>query len=469
MVKRLSALLLASVLATSLQSQIASSANFSTGALLNQHWTCIKPNTGAVGPISDSKFAELELAPSSIKREKTYTTANFTSMELRNVKGIFTSLSLLVFKGTKTYKQSFISIKGVEGPQKISFSVKVPTADIQSIVFNISLENTKVSKSGGACIPTTVYNGLLPTGTPPRPVDPVLQKISQRLLSLGSVSPQVNPGLINWVLSPNVPSSYKAVLEQQNNELFSAFPKLFRWDGKALIVVGDVLKWTPSSVDVSNSCMNFVQRLVTMWSPQPHLNERLLGGASYCDGHPVVVIRPNPSATGPDPDLIAQEIGGMIQVNAIHDNPRTSTLSMDDLRIPDWYMQGGQSVNAFIAGVFKSKSMAGAFSKAYLSPECATISLAQMRPEVKSNLGQVNCDYNKGFVATQLMVALYGWDATTRWFSGFTTGSDYESAFNVAFGKTLTEFESLADVYWKYLYDSKTDISLLQGALQAAN
>jgi hypothetical protein len=53
------------------------------------------------------------------------------------------------------------------------------------------------------------------------------------------------------------------------------------------------------------------------------------------------------------------------------------------------------------------------------------------------------------------MIALYGRDVTTKWFSGFTDASDYKSAFEKAYGDSFSTFNKLADSYWKSLVNKK--------------
>ena len=155
------------VFATSiLISSTAASSNFSTGALLNSQWTCMDARLSTGGPISEQKFAELELAPTTVKRDKTFTTVTFTKFNLMSSDDSFTRVVLEVFKGAKTYKRSFITLKSVDGVQKINFSVKVPTKEIKEIVFNVSIQSSRNPKVGGACIPNSVYNDLLPKNVP---------------------------------------------------------------------------------------------------------------------------------------------------------------------------------------------------------------------------------------------------------------------------------------------------------------
>lgn len=459
----------------------AQSSNFSMGALLNSQWTCIDSNKSTNGPISEIKVAELEFAPTTVKKDKTFTTVTFTKFNLKSSKDLYTVVALAVFTQKKTYKQAFIPIKPIDGVQKLNFSVKVPTKEIKEIVLNITIQNPKNQKVGGSCIPTSVYTKMLPITLPtptPTPTltptetafkgDPVLEKIRQRLPFLKTKQASENKGTINWILGPNVPPGYQQSLEEQGNDLANAFPETYQWEGEAIIIIGDIFNWPLEEIKISNQCKSFVNQMITFWKDLPFLNNRLLAGASFCDGLPITVIRPNPSSPQAGADLMAQEIGGEIQFNAVKRNPRTSALDRGQLLIPNWYLQAGQTANAFIAYALKNKSITGAVDTVRLNSECQNVLLNQMRPESVAGLGVTNCDYTKGFASVRLMIALYGWDATERWFSGFTSSRDYEDAFLAAYGQSLAKFEALADDYWRYLYDPKYEPKELLAALSAA-
>ena len=311
----------------------------------------------------------------------------------------------------------------------------------------------------------------IPTPTPTQTAfkgDPVLEKIRQMIPKLQPNKLSENKGTINWIVGSNVPTGYQKTLEEQGNDLASTFPDLYKWEGAADIIIGDILTWPVSEIKISNQCKTFVDRMIIFWKDLPFLNNRLLAGASSCDGHPIVVIRPNPAAPQPDADLMAQEIGGEIQFNAVRRNPRTSTLNRGELVIPNWFLQGGQSANAFIAFAYKNKSLTRAIDKFAGNTECRNVLLNQMRPDKQTNQGISNCDYTKGYVSVRLMIALYGWDATEKWFAGFTSSRDYEDAFMVAYGQPLTKFEELADDYWKYLNGIEFDSKNLLAALNLA-
>ena len=123
------------------------------------------------------------------------------------------------------------------------------------------------------------------------------------------------------------------------------------------------------------------------------------------------------------------------------------------LNIPNWFLQGAQSAIAYQVYVGERRTLSGAPSKAFITPDCQTIQLQKLEKMTEGIPS--NCVYTKGFVSVQLMIALYGWEATTKWFSGFTDPSDYQSAFKKAYGDSLTSFNKLADSYWKSLVNKK--------------
>lgn len=279
--------------------------------------------------------------------------------------------------------------------------------------------------------------------------DPVIQKITARIKEIPIRTSNVAVDPIEWILSPKVSAKYKSALISQNQALANQFPTLFKWKGIALVLIGDPFTWTPPEGTLSKNCNRIYSQITGMWKKLPNLKERLLAGQSYCDDHVIVIIRPDPSNQIPDADLMAQEFGMQIQENARYLNPAITNLEHGQLSIPDWYLQGAQSVIAFQVYVGERRTLSGAPNKVFITPECLTIGLQKLE---KMTVGTPsNCVYTKGFASVQLMIALYGWEATTKWFSGFTDSSNYQIAFKNAYGDSLTSFNKLADSYWKSL------------------
>jgi hypothetical protein len=283
--------------------------------------------------------------------------------------------------------------------------------------------------------------------------DPVIQKITARINEIPIRASKVKVDSITWILSPKVPTSYKNALVSQNQSLANGFPNLFKWKGTALVLIGDPFTWTPPAGTLSENCNRIYSQITGMWEKLPNLNRRILAGTSYCDGHIIVIVRPDPSNPIPDADLMAQEFGGEIQENARYLNPSIATLDHGQLIIPNWFLQGSQSAIAYQVYVGERRTLSGAPSKAFVTPDCQTIQLQKL--ENLTNGVPSNCVYTKGFASVQLMIALYGWDATTKWFSGYTDASNYQGAFKKAYGDSLDSFNKLADSYWKSLVNKK--------------
>jgi hypothetical protein len=283
--------------------------------------------------------------------------------------------------------------------------------------------------------------------------DPVVQKITARIKEIPIATSKVQVGPINWILSPKVSTSYKNALISQNQSLANGFPTLFKWKGTTLVLIGDPLTWTPPKGTLSENCQRIYSQITDSWKKLPNLSGRLLAGTSYCDDHIIVIIRPNPSNPVPDADLMAQELGGEVQENARYLNPSIANLDHGQLAIPNWFLQGSQTAIAYQVYINERRTLSGAPNKAFVTPDCLTIKLEKLE-KVTEGIPS-NCVYTKGFASVQLMIALYGWDATTKWFSGFTDQSDYQSAFKRAYGESLTSFNKLADSYWKSLVNKK--------------
>ena len=283
--------------------------------------------------------------------------------------------------------------------------------------------------------------------------DPVIQKITDRIREIPIRTSKVQAGPIEWILSPKVPANYKSALISQNQALANQFSILYKWKDTALVLIGDPFEWTPPDGTLSENCNRIYSQITEAWRKLPNLNNRLLAGTSYCDDHPIVIVRPDPSSPIPDGDLMAQELGGEIQENARYLNPAIANLEHGQLSIPNWFLQGAQSAIAYQVYAGERRTLSGAPTKVFITPECQTIQLQKLEKMTEGIPS--NCVYTKGFASVQLMIALYGWEATTKWFSGFTDPSNYQSAFKKAYGESLTSFNKLADSYWKSLVNKK--------------
>jgi hypothetical protein len=148
----------------------AGAGNFSTGALLNSDWVCIHPDPKSSGPISDINVAQLKMAPTTVKVVGKMTEFTWTKFQLTIVRGTYTGVSIQVFKGHQNFSRKFLRIKNVNTEQRINFTAKVPTKDVSQSVLGITIQNPMDETSSGACIPQSVYEGMLPKEFPAPPM-----------------------------------------------------------------------------------------------------------------------------------------------------------------------------------------------------------------------------------------------------------------------------------------------------------
>lgn len=125
--------------------------------------------------------------------------------------------------------------------------------------------------------------------------------------------------------------------------------------------------------------------------------------------------------------------------------------------LPAWFEQGSQDVITSIALAVQTRKW-----------RQASLSVGQVRncpgqPIEKTEFygPESNwCEYDLGAIASELMVALYGFDAPISWFkeidlasnqSRETTRSAWEQSFKNAYGDSLSTFYTWANAYSEYL------------------
>lgn len=125
--------------------------------------------------------------------------------------------------------------------------------------------------------------------------------------------------------------------------------------------------------------------------------------------------------------------------------------------LPAWFEQGSQDVLTSIALAVQTRNW-----------RQASLSQGQIRNCPGQRLQQTEfygpesnyCEYDLGAIASELMVALYGFDAPISWFkeielatnqSRETTRNAWEQSFKSAFGDSLSAFYRWADAYSEYL------------------
>jgi hypothetical protein len=137
--------------------------------------------------------------------------------------------------------------------------------------------------------------------------------------------------------------------------------------------------------------------------------------------------------------------------------------------LPAWYEQGGQFALSSIALAVETRKWRQS-------------SLSQGSVYVCQNAGKLvtlketsfydapqeanGCWYSSGAIATELMVALYGFDAPVEWYkkikiegqqSKQVISQTWETSFKATFGDSLSKFYEFADSYATYLKSNRLD------------
>jgi hypothetical protein len=432
------------------------------GVLLTSDWSCISNKVLEGKTLAESIVAKIKFDSPRSTNKGGNTTLKFERAELTTISGSWKSLLLSVRSDSKTYSQKFYTVNG-DGALKLGFQASFPTAIKNKLYFVINLyEKTPKSTISAACSPTSSFPE--PSVSSQKPTvqkqngNPVFNRINSRIKELPIPSKNTSLPSIDWILQDSSFDSFQRGLLEQHSQLSAQYPTLYRWDGAALGIIGDLVTWTPSSPLLTGQCTRFVSQVSDMWRALPFLEKRLLAGTTECESKVLAAFRPNPASPIPDGDLMAQEFGGEIQMNSQRANPSTAQVGRGGLNIPNWYLQGGQTAIAFVAHVAAKRTIDGASSKAFVNDECRNVTLDSMNIKAGTSGIPSSCVYSKGYATLQLMIALYGWDAPIAWFAGFSNSEDFEKAFQKVYGDSLSDFNKLADSYWAYL-DNPRNIS----------
>lgn len=446
MYKRFSIITSVVLVASILSGLTAEGSNFSTGALLNSQWTCIKAWPSTSERLSDTKVAELEFAPTTVKRDKSSTTVTFTKFNLKSSKGLYTAVSLAVFNQTKTYKRSFIPLKPLDGVQKINFKVKVPTKEIKDIVLNISIQDPKNRKVGAACIPTSVYQEFLPvtqlsfdssqTNEPISNLNPVLTKINKIIPQLEIPKETVAPP-VEWKSPAGSNVERLESLKQQHQRLSNAFPSLYFWEKSALAVVSPDATWL--RVEMENAgcqggVIEFLRRL--------EADKNLIGaGTSVCRGRLAAFFLDKNMTDLMWSNLVGSEFGGAIQENSFKKSPSFKSGNFNWYSsAPGWYAEGGKTVLSVIASTKVSRSWTHQGRQlAQVSSYCFDDTLIDFKCAAIGEAG------------VELLIALYGWDSAFIWFENFDTSKSDEISFMETFKDPYEKFQEWALTYYRYV------------------
>lgn len=431
---------------------------FSRDSIFSKEWICLSSEVKSEGPISDKKIGEIVFQTLTTSKSGNQTTVKITGALVKVKEASWTGLNLFYAYKSKNYARKLIQFKAPSNEMAVNFKFtgKVPTKIARNVYFGVNLQK---KDGGAACIKQSEYQKMLPTGSPSAELsnsaDPVIKKINERISELPPVVEVKKPPQIDWILQNSTYENFQRELLVQHQDLANVYPELYAWQLPAISMVGDLITWNPSTSLLSPTCSDVYKKLTNMWKGFQFLDKRLLAGTSRCDGKLIALYRPNPSNPMPNGDLMAQELGGDIQYNAIKRNKFVSQELVDSgkLAVPTWYFQGGQTAIAYRTHAQVKRTLNGAFSMAKVTPDCANSKMQDLQRERTTDEIPSNCAYTMGFAAHQVLIALYGWDAIIGWFSGFDASNDYEAAFLKTFKEPIQNFNTLVDEYWQYLKD----------------
>jgi len=125
--------------------------------------------------------------------------------------------------------------------------------------------------------------------------------------------------------------------------------------------------------------------------------------------------------------------------------------------LPAWFEQGSQDVLTSIALAIQTRN----WRQASLSQGQIRNCPGQRLKQTEFYGPQTNyCEYDLGAIASELMVALYGFNAPIAWFQEIELATNqsreiarnaWEQSFKRAYGDSLSDFYAWADAYSEYL------------------
>jgi len=310
-------------------------------------------------------------------------------------------------------------------------------------------------------------------------VNPVVAAIERQLPGLRAAVKNESPDTIVWEIEPGVPEDYVKSIKDQHLYFRGAFPEL---TAKSQFVY--VLFMTPEfMIEAANR--NGCPTIPFLAEPVANLRGSRAGssrcGGNFWRGVTYVNVPSYQKFEAPIPRsalnqgkweyLVGQEShGGLVQDYhnyGISQSLATGLVSSKNrVAMPAWYEQGGQYALSSIALATSTRQWRqSSLSNWRLYTGCATTPLS-------GNLFyDAACYDTVGGVATELMVALYGFDAMTKWQEKMTPVvpddrialvSMWESSFKEAYGDDMKTFTRLAEAYTEYLISQQASLELIQ-------
>jgi hypothetical protein len=146
-------------------------------------------------------------------------------------------------------------------------------------------------------------------------------------------------------------------------------------------------------------------------------------------------------------NVLGSEYGGVIQENSYKKSPAFKSGDTNWYsNATNWYAEGSQTMLSVIAAAKISRNWSHqGRALERISPYCSDDTLSNSK-----------CGNVIGEAAVELLIALYGWDAATRWFENIDLTKKQETTFEETFKDPFEKFQSWADSYYRYLAKGET-------------
>ena len=288
----------------------------------------------------------------------------------------------------------------------------------------------------------------------------VTAAIQRRISSLRKAVKESNPD-ISVVAEGNVPADAVNSIRNQVSYLLQAYPEVFATFGNRVFIY-QTPNWAiaranesgcpiPSVVNDSNPQSPRSEAVPCSSDPAKKLFGSFLNWPSY-EKFDRTAKR---SVGGHDEwaNQFAQEGGG----SSIQSFYNQSAKFGNGNPLPAWYEQGGQDTLTSIALAVQSRKWRQATLSLNGPSNCGGFDIAKTEFYGTDTRG---CEYDLGANATELLIALYGFDAPIDWFKEIELPSDssknkaqneWRKTFKEIFGIELAKFYIWANAYGKYL------------------
>ena len=268
------------------------------------------------------------------------------------------------------------------------------------------------------------------------------------------------------IVEGEIPIDALKSIQLQHKYMVEAFPEAFRW-GSNKFYIFNTVEWA-KKMAISLNCWIPPQFerpeeiSPTMWSITTVCGESR-------DGSRTISFLNWPSFQKCDPAEIrlvtgfdewqyqaAQEGDGSLVQNYYY---KGRTVYGINNPLPAWYEQGGQSALSSIALAIQTRTWR---QSSLAQGRVATCGDKKVEDSsfynANPNLG--GCHYQLGRIATELMIALYGFDSPISWQKNIMIHpissrekflSTWETTFQETFGEPITKFYEFANAYVEYL------------------